>query len=322
MDAPRLVRRVGRARRRRWTASCCTAVHPESLRGGDRGAVRARRRVHSTPTRRRCRTRGRRRCARPAARPRWSTRCWAGPRARGRLGAAAARPPRRAASGRWGSASSATSRSRRERARRRTASQRVLILDWDVHHGNGTEAIFAADPDVLFISIHEWPLYPGTGPASYVGDGSGGGLHGQPAGARRARGDAGVPLAGRARRGAADRAVGAAAGARLGGVRRPPRRPAGHLHGDRGGLRGHDRVAAAGGDAVGAPLGLVLEGGYDLGALAGSMAALMPVLVGRRSAGRRGRSSGIRSPTRRWRGSRTWWPGLGALSGRRYGART
>src|SRR3712207_7626373 len=38
-------------------------------------------------------------------------------------------------------------------------------------YGNGTEAIFAADPGVLFVSIHQWPLYPGTGPASYVGEG-------------------------------------------------------------------------------------------------------------------------------------------------------
>ena len=39
----------------------------------------------------------------------------------------------------------------------------VAILDWDVHHGNGTEAIFWADPTVLFVSLHQWPLYPGTG---------------------------------------------------------------------------------------------------------------------------------------------------------------
>ena len=39
--------------------------------------------------------------------------------------------------------------------------ERVLILDWDVHHGNGTNDIFHADPTVLFCSIHEWPLYPG-----------------------------------------------------------------------------------------------------------------------------------------------------------------
>jgi acetoin utilization deacetylase AcuC-like enzyme len=52
-------------------------------------------------------------------------------------------------------------------------AERVLVLDWDVHHGNGTEQIFAADPRVLYISIHQWPLYPGTGPAEYEGDGEG-----------------------------------------------------------------------------------------------------------------------------------------------------
>ena len=77
--------------------------------------------------------------------------------------------------------------------------ERVLILDWDVHHGNGTNEIFHADPSVLFVSIHESPLYPGTGPASDVGSGAGRGLHGQPAGARRL-GRRRLPLAGRARR--------------------------------------------------------------------------------------------------------------------------
>jgi acetoin utilization deacetylase AcuC-like enzyme len=51
--------------------------------------------------------------------------------------------------------------------------ERVLIFDWDVHHGNGTNDIFHATDEVLFISIHESPLYPGTGPASDVGSGSG-----------------------------------------------------------------------------------------------------------------------------------------------------
>ena len=52
-------------------------------------------------------------------------------------------------------------------------AERVLVLDWDVHHGNGTEAIFAADPRVLYASIHQWPLYPGTGAAEYAGEGDG-----------------------------------------------------------------------------------------------------------------------------------------------------
>ena len=41
--------------------------------------------------------------------------------------------------------------------------QRVAIVDWDVHHGNGTEAIFWDDPSVFFVSIHQWPFYPGSG---------------------------------------------------------------------------------------------------------------------------------------------------------------
>ena len=40
---------------------------------------------------------------------------------------------------------------------------RIAILDWDVHHGNGTEAIFWDDPTVLFVSLHQWPFYPGSG---------------------------------------------------------------------------------------------------------------------------------------------------------------
>jgi acetoin utilization deacetylase AcuC-like enzyme len=41
--------------------------------------------------------------------------------------------------------------------------ERVAIVDWDVHHGNGTEAIFRDDDDVLYVSLHQWPFYPGTG---------------------------------------------------------------------------------------------------------------------------------------------------------------
>jgi acetoin utilization deacetylase AcuC-like enzyme len=55
-------------------------------------------------------------------------------------------------------------------------AERVLVLDWDVHHGNGTEAIFAESDEVLYASIHQWPLYPGTGPAEYTGTGPGEGF--------------------------------------------------------------------------------------------------------------------------------------------------
>ena len=41
--------------------------------------------------------------------------------------------------------------------------ERVAIVDWDVHHGNGTEAIVRGDESILFVSLHQWPFYPGTG---------------------------------------------------------------------------------------------------------------------------------------------------------------
>jgi acetoin utilization deacetylase AcuC-like enzyme len=53
--------------------------------------------------------------------------------------------------------------------------KRVAIYDWDVHHGNGTEAIFDEEPDVLYCSTHEWPQYPGTGLSDYIGTGRGAG---------------------------------------------------------------------------------------------------------------------------------------------------
>lgn len=51
------------------------------------------------------------------------------------------------------------------------AGERVLVFDYDAHHGNGTHDIFYADPRVLFVSIHQWPLYPGTGRHDEVGAG-------------------------------------------------------------------------------------------------------------------------------------------------------
>ena len=51
------------------------------------------------------------------------------------------------------------------------AAERVFVLDWDVHHGNGTNDAFHSDPAVLFASIHQSPLYPGTGPLSDAGSG-------------------------------------------------------------------------------------------------------------------------------------------------------
>jgi acetoin utilization deacetylase AcuC-like enzyme len=54
--------------------------------------------------------------------------------------------------------------------------QRVLIVDFDVHHGNGTQHIFETDPRVLYVSSHEFPFYPGTGALGEVGEGPGEGF--------------------------------------------------------------------------------------------------------------------------------------------------
>ena len=165
-----------------------------------------------------------------------------------------------------------------ERARAAHGVSRVLVLDWDVHHGNGTESIFSEDPGVLFVSIHEWPLYPGTGPASYLGADAGEGF------------TVNLPVPS----GSGD----AVFGSLVEHVVAPlVRRWEPQLVLISAGFDAHRadplatcRVTEAGfaamtasvrraADAVGAPVGLVLEGGYDLGAIAGSMAALMPVLT-------------------------------------------
>ncbi len=51
--------------------------------------------------------------------------------------------------------------------------EKVAIIDWDVHHGNGTQGIFFTDPSVFFFSIHQYPWYPGTGSAGEIGHGTG-----------------------------------------------------------------------------------------------------------------------------------------------------
>jgi acetoin utilization deacetylase AcuC-like enzyme len=55
----------------------------------------------------------------------------------------------------------------------RDRGERVLVVDWDAHHGNGTQDIFYEDPAVMYVSLHEWPLYPGTGRLTDAGAGAG-----------------------------------------------------------------------------------------------------------------------------------------------------
>lgn len=61
-------------------------------------------------------------------------------------------------------------------AQKKHGLQRVLIVDWDVHHGNGTQHSFEEDPSVLFFSVHQYPHYPGSGRATEQGHGDGAGV--------------------------------------------------------------------------------------------------------------------------------------------------
>jgi acetoin utilization deacetylase AcuC-like enzyme len=54
----------------------------------------------------------------------------------------------------------------------RLGRARVLIIDWDVHHGNGTQALVETDPSIRYVSLHQWPWYPGTGAADERGVGN------------------------------------------------------------------------------------------------------------------------------------------------------
>ena len=163
-----------------------------------------------------------------------------------------------------------------QRALDRWGAERVLIVDWDVHHGNGTNDIFHSSAEVLFVSIHESPMYPGTGPASDRGSGAGEGLTVNlpvPAGS----GDAVwcsliehvvVPLGLEHHPGLV--LVSAGYDAHV-------RDPLGSCQVTR---EGYARMAAsvrALADDLGVPLGIVLEGGYDLVALAESVVATLEV---------------------------------------------
>ncbi|MBI4429837.1 MAG: histone deacetylase [Ignavibacteriales bacterium] len=61
-------------------------------------------------------------------------------------------------------------------AQQKHGIERVAVVDWDVHHGNGTQEIFYEDPSVFYISLHQYPFYPGTGAADETGEGKGRGF--------------------------------------------------------------------------------------------------------------------------------------------------
>jgi acetoin utilization deacetylase AcuC-like enzyme len=154
---------------------------------------------------------------------------------------------------------------------------RVMVLDWDVHHGNGTNDIFHADPQVLFVSLHQWPLYPGTGAASDEGSGAGEGY------------TVNLPVPG----GSGDAlwcSLVEHVVAPLAGAYAPELvlLSAGYdAHADdplAGCEVSDDGYATMAGsvrrlaEGLGVPVAMVLEGGYDLGALARGVARTLDVL--------------------------------------------
>jgi len=169
-------------------------------------------------------------------------------------------------------------------AARRAGAARVLILDWDVHHGNGTQNIFAARPDVLYASVHQYPFYPGTGAHDEVGSGAGKGFTvncGLPGGQNDA--DYGVVfhdlLLPAARAFAPELVIVSA------GFDPHERDPLADMQvTDRGFAAMCSAVAELADSACGGKLVLLLEGGYDLQALAGSVRGCLEVLGGRREA--------------------------------------
>ena len=158
---------------------------------------------------------------------------------------------------------------------------RVAIVDFDVHHGNGTQEIFEAEPRVLYVSAHQWPLYPGTGPADDVGVGAGRGF------------TANVPM----ERGATDGDYAAvfdgivAPLARLfdpelvvisAGFDAHEEDPIGGMRMSAAGFAGLTGGLCAVADACAAGrVVLVTEGGYHLRALAASLAASLSAMAGR-----------------------------------------
>ncbi len=162
------------------------------------------------------------------------------------------------------------------------AGERVLLFDWDAHHGNGSQAIFERDPSVLYISLHEWPLYPGTGAADEIGIGDGEGYTVNmpvPAGATgdvflAAFDDVVAPLAQRFE------PTWVLVSAGYDAHRADPLTGLALTAGDFAALT--TRVEDLAGPA---PTVYFLEGGYDLEALADSVAATLGVVLGEPATG-------------------------------------
>jgi acetoin utilization deacetylase AcuC-like enzyme len=183
-------------------------------------------------------------------------------------------------------------------AARRAGRERILILDWDVHHGNGTQEIFWRDGSVLLVSLHQEYWYPGTGAMEELGEGPGEGFTVNvplPAGT----GDGGyadafedvvLPLVSAWR---PDFVVISA------GYDAHHADPLGGMTLTTAGFGRLARQIDEAATAVGAPVLAVLEGGYDLQALGASVVATLEALTGRAAA---------RSPAPAPADGRATWP--------------
>jgi acetoin utilization deacetylase AcuC-like enzyme len=191
----------------------------------------------------------------------------------------------------------------------RLGVSRVMIVDWDVHHGNGTNDIFHASDGVLFVSIHQSPLYPGTGPATDAGTGPGEGYTvnlpvapGTGDGEYRSLVDHVVaPLA----RAFAPELLLISAG--YDAHREDPLAGCQVTEAGFAGMTRSLRTVAA---ELGVPLGAVLEGGYALDALARSVAATLEVLGAPAAAPHDEVEIAPIAAAARERLAR-WWPSLG-----------
>jgi acetoin utilization deacetylase AcuC-like enzyme len=157
-------------------------------------------------------------------------------------------------------------------------ARRVFVLDWDVHHGNGTNDVFHDTDEVLFASIHQSPLYPGTGPIGDVGSGRGEGYTINlpvPPGAGHDEWLALVEhvVLPAARTYQPDLVL---VSAGFDAHRADPLAECRLDERSFAAMALHMRALA---DGLGVPLGAVLEGGYDLGALAASVAATLEALA-------------------------------------------
>jgi len=158
---------------------------------------------------------------------------------------------------------------------------RVAVVDFDVHHGNGTQEIFEADPRVLYVSTHQWPFYPGGGLATEVGVGRGEGF------------TVNVPI----ERGATDGDYDVVFRDVVGPIVRlfspglvlvsagfdaHERDPLGGMRmSDAGFARVTRHLVNAADECCGGRMVLVTEGGYDLEAFAASLDAALDVIAGR-----------------------------------------